>query len=646
MTTIEPAPPATVGSAAPASYGSRRLRIQLWSYNYDPEPTGIGIVSKVWAHGLRDLGHHVEVVAAHPHYPEPRWGTAVRPYRELRDGIPVLRLPLWIGRSTRAARYRQELSFTAAQTAATPFLSRPDVLVSASPSFPALLPAVFNVRARRIPWVLWLHDLLPDGAMATGLLDEGGTVLRLSRRLERAAYKAADRIVVLSSAFTDNLRGKGVAGDKLELIYDPATLVPSAFAQPGTRGGALRVLSMGNIGHSQGLTALLAAFEADPSVLTDLIITGTGVAADEARRELRTGRIEMAGLVDGQRLEQELRTADIGFVSQRYEGSEFNIPSKLMNYMAYGLPVLAAVNPSGEVAKIVRRSGGGWVVDSSDPSAFPQELTRLTGETDEIRAKAAAARLYAEKHFTTDGFSAHFERVLIDVARRWNADAGANSQRSPIHTWSQPARRLPVRPSLAEQPSSTDSISAVLLDRDGVINRKLAGDRYVTSWDEFEFLPGTLEAISRLSSAGMPIIVVTNQRGIARGHMTVSDLLRIHELMQEAIASRGGRIDAIYFCPHDGDCDCRKPAPGLLQRAARDYGFALASAVLVGDRLSDMQAAAAVGATAVLVASDCGEPAARQLAAYCASGLGDAVTWLLASRNSRVETSALPEVVG
>ena len=152
------------------------------------------------------------MVAAHPHYPEPRWGTRVLPYREVRDGIDVLRLPLWIGRASAAERYRQELTFMAAQSVATPFLPRPDVLVSASPSFPALMPAVVNVRARRIPWVLWLHDLLPDGATATGLVDEGGRVIQLARRLERAAYETADRIVVLSSAFTANLARQGRAG--------------------------------------------------------------------------------------------------------------------------------------------------------------------------------------------------------------------------------------------------------------------------------------------------------------------------------------------------------------------------------------------------------------------------------------------------
>jgi colanic acid biosynthesis glycosyl transferase WcaI len=394
-----------------------KLRIQLWSYNFDPEPTGIGIVSTVWAHGLRDRGHEVEVVAAHPHYPEPRWGTRRLPYREVREGLRTLRLPLWIGRASAAERYRQELTFMAAQAVATPFLGRPDVLVSASPSFPALLPAVANVRARRIPWVLWLHDLLPDGASATGLVDDSGTVIKLARRLERAAYEAADRIVVLSRAFTENLVAKGVPEDKIELIYDPATRVPHKLGRPGGRD-RLRILSMGNIGHSQGLTALVRAFEADSRLSADLVITGTGVAAAEAQAQIRTDRVRMLGVVDDAGLEHELAEADLAFVSQCYDGSEFNIPSKLMNFMNYGLPILAAVNPGGEVARIVRESGAGWVVDSSDPVAFPREVGRIAQSNGEIRKRAAIARGYAQQHFTQTGFAERFERTLVSVARR------------------------------------------------------------------------------------------------------------------------------------------------------------------------------------------------------------------------------------
>jgi colanic acid biosynthesis glycosyl transferase WcaI len=407
------------------------VRIQLWSYNYDPEPTGIGPVSKSLVHGLLRLGHDVSVVAAHPHYPEPRWGDRKLPYREERDGVPVVRLPLWIGRESALERYRQELSFTLAQSLAAPFLKRPDVLISASPSFPALLPAIAASRARSIPWVLWLHDILPDGATASGLVDEGSPVIRLSRRLESAAYRRAQRVVVLSRAFIENLADKGVPREKIELIYDPATRVP-ARAVERRADGPPRLLSMGNIGFSQGLAELIAGFEAEPELNRDvrLIVTGNGQAADAARAEIRTDRVSMVGLLDDAELEDELHAATVALVTQRHDGGEFNIPSKLMNFMAYGLPVLAAVNPGGEVARLIADSGAGWVVDSGDPAAFPRAVAAVYADPDEIAVRGARARVFAEEHFTQAGFAQRFDATLRAV----QAEIGGSSRRSPAAT--------------------------------------------------------------------------------------------------------------------------------------------------------------------------------------------------------------------
>lgn len=141
------------------------MNLQLWTTYYDPEPTGIAPVSTALARGLTELGWHVEVVTAHPHYPAPLWGRPRRPRIEHRDGIRIARVPLWIGRETAAARIRQELSFAAALLALSPtfgepLLAKPDLIVAASPSFPALLPAMLNARTRRTPLVLWLHDIL------------------------------------------------------------------------------------------------------------------------------------------------------------------------------------------------------------------------------------------------------------------------------------------------------------------------------------------------------------------------------------------------------------------------------------------------------------------------------------------------------
>ena len=177
---------------------------------------------------------------------------------------------------------------------------------------------------------------------------------------------------------------------------------------------------MGNIGHSQGLAPLISSLEAQPELTAkaSLVITGAGVAAEQARAEIRSERIQMLGLVDDARLDRELSDADVGLVSQRYEGSEFNIPSKLMNFMAYGLPILAAVDPGGEVARIIREANAGWVVNSRDLESFPREVARIEHSRDELRERAVNARRYAAEHFTPEGFAARFEQVLVTAAGR------------------------------------------------------------------------------------------------------------------------------------------------------------------------------------------------------------------------------------
>lgn len=147
---------------------------------------------------------------------------------------------------------------------------------------------------------------------------------------------------------------------------------------------------------------------------------------------------------------------------------------------------------------------------------------------------------------------------------------------------------------------------AVFLDRDGVINRKAPEGSYVKNWHEFEFLPGVVEAISELREAGFLVMVVTNQRGVARGVMTEEDLTTIHARMEEEL--RGGRaaLDGVYFCPHDIDdgCSCRKPRPGLLFRAARQHDIDLSQSWMVGDSQVDIQAGLSAGCRTVLVQAE------------------------------------------
>jgi D-glycero-D-manno-heptose 1,7-bisphosphate phosphatase len=166
-------------------------------------------------------------------------------------------------------------------------------------------------------------------------------------------------------------------------------------------------------------------------------------------------------------------------------------------------------------------------------------------------------------------------------------------------------------------------LTAAFIDRDGVINRKAPDGEYVTSWSDFHFLPGALPGLIRLAQSRLKIVVVTNQRGIALGRMSEEDLADIHDRMQAAVIDAGGRIDAIYHCPHDVGCRCRKPEVGMFEDAARDCGLDLGRTAVIGDQPSDMVAAERIGALRIRVGD------AEDEADHEARTLDEAVRWLL-----------------
>jgi D-glycero-D-manno-heptose 1,7-bisphosphate phosphatase len=149
-------------------------------------------------------------------------------------------------------------------------------------------------------------------------------------------------------------------------------------------------------------------------------------------------------------------------------------------------------------------------------------------------------------------------------------------------------------------------IQYIFLDRDGVINRKLLGGRYVVRWEEFELLPGVAETIAGWNRSGRRVIVVTNQRGVALGVMTEAELQRIHDHLRAELARNGATLDAIYYCPHHRDeCECRKPRTGMIEAAFRDFpGAGPENSVLIGDSLSDMECGRAAGMATIFIARD------------------------------------------
>lgn len=141
----------------------------------------------------------------------------------------------------------------------------------------------------------------------------------------------------------------------------------------------------------------------------------------------------------------------------------------------------------------------------------------------------------------------------------------------------------------------------VVLDRDGTINHD--SDQYIKSPAEWRPIKGSLEAIARLTQAGFRVVVATNQSGLARGLFDMAALNAIHDVLQRAVLQAGGRIDAIFFCPHaeESGCECRKPRPGMLLEIGKRLNVSLDGVPMVGDSLRDLQAAAAAGARPVLV---------------------------------------------
>jgi D-glycero-D-manno-heptose 1,7-bisphosphate phosphatase len=179
---------------------------------------------------------------------------------------------------------------------------------------------------------------------------------------------------------------------------------------------------------------------------------------------------------------------------------------------------------------------------------------------------------------------------------------------------------------------------AVFLDRDGVLNENRAN--YVRTWEQVAILPGVLDAMQRLATSQFAVVVVTNQSAVGRGLMSVEVLAAINQGIVQQVQQAGGRIDAVYACPHGPEegCPCRKPRPGMLLQAAQDLDIDLARSVLVGDAVSDLEAALAVGSRPVLVRTGRGT---KQMARLADHGLGhvpvvadlsEAVAWIIGRR--------------
>lgn len=191
---------------------------------------------------------------------------------------------------------------------------------------------------------------------------------------------------------------------------------------------------------------------------------------------------------------------------------------------------------------------------------------------------------------------------------------------------------------------------AVFLDRDGTINEQMG---YINHICRFQLLPGAAQAIKKLNDAHIPVVVVSNQSGLARGYFPEELLVAVHEKMHKLLAEEGAVVDAIYYCPHHPEakearfreaCDCRKPKPGLILQASEELGLDPEKSFVVGDRWSDIKTAANCGATSILVRTGYGRgdeqyigPQQKIQPDFKADDLSGAVEWILKQSSGKCQ---------
>jgi colanic acid biosynthesis glycosyl transferase WcaI len=393
-------------------------RILIWSPNYAPEPTGIPPLVTDAAEWLVARGHSVDVVTGLPNYPERRIHPEYRGVlfrSETLNGVRIHRS--WLrARPERSfadkALYELTIS-TFALPHAVRLARRADVVVCVVPTLLAAAYAAGVARVLNKRLVLWVQDLVLSAAASVGLGAGASRVLSAAGRLERAAVRAADSVVVCSPGFRDYLIAGGGDPQRIETIYNWADVERIAPRPPNGNGGPVRFLYAGNLGYTQGFETLVdAARIGADGVSVDIV--GAGNAADTVQRlSADVPNITVRGPVDRRDYSDLLASADVQLVIQRRISAGANLPSKIATSMASGRPLLASIDPVTPAADVLRESGGAILIEPESPVSLAEGMKRLAADAD-LRAKlGASARTYAERKFAKQPALERLEAVLL-----------------------------------------------------------------------------------------------------------------------------------------------------------------------------------------------------------------------------------------
>ncbi|WP_017718213.1 glycosyltransferase family 4 protein [Kamptonema formosum] len=416
------------------------MRILIYSYNYYPEPIGIAPLMTELAEGLVKRGHQVRVVTGMPNYPERRIypGYEGRWYMtERKNSVTIQRSTLWIRgpRPNLLDRMLLDASFICTSMVHALKSWRPDVILATVPPLPICVPATLLGWLRNCPVVLNVQDILPDAAVAVGLL-KNKKMIRVFEALENFAYRHAHTISVIADGFVDNLQAKGVPASKMVKIPNwvdvnfirPLPKENNAFRATHQLQDKFVVLYSGNIGLTQGLeTVVEAAVRLRHIPDLTLTIVGEPSAISELQDYCRARSADNVLLLPfepREKLPELLAAADVALVMQKHNVISFNMPSKIPVYLASGRPIVASVPATGTAATAVKQSGGGIVIPPEDPEILAGAIFDLYEHREKAEALGRAGRNFALEHYAFEEALTRYEEMFAAVCASWASPAG------------------------------------------------------------------------------------------------------------------------------------------------------------------------------------------------------------------------------
>ena len=383
-----------------------------------------------------ELGHQVTVIAGVPHYPSGRVPEEYRSFRVQRDhhhGVNIVRVPLpSINRSRMFLRLVQFVAYQLGSALVGRTLTY-DLLLMYGPSLEIWLPFfVLGVR-RKVPIVYSVHDVYPEVGVRLGVF-RNRFVISLVSRLENYCLQHANKIRILSKSFKESLMARGVAAEKMSLIYDwvaTGVIKPMPRANPFTRQhdleGKFVVLFTGNLGYVQGLESIVEAasrLKYKPDI--QFVFVGHGAARKslmEMVADMNLDNVRFIGWQPAEKMPEIYASADISLVSLR-KGMAFDaLPSKTFAIMASGRPLVASLDPGSDAWDLIERTQSGIPVPAGEPDALVDAIMWLKQDPSKSEQFALNGREYVLSHHSPRSAAESFEKLCLQALREQLSDS-------------------------------------------------------------------------------------------------------------------------------------------------------------------------------------------------------------------------------